>query len=70
MMSKMGVKEKVSLLITIWLCLLGFSLFLLGDGVSGRGGRIPSVLMEKAERVAVEESDWTGEIVWVFKVGA
>ena len=47
-----------------------FLLFLLGDGVSGRGGRIPSVLMEKAERVAVEEFDWAGEFVWVFKVGA
>ena len=70
MMSKMGVKKKVSLLITIWLCLLGSSLFPLGDGVSGRGGRIPSVLMEKAERVAVEEFDWAGEFVWVFKVGA
>ena len=42
--------------------------FLLGDGVSGRGGRIPSVLMEKAERVVVEEFDWAGEFVWVFKV--
>ena len=57
-------------MITIWWCLFGSSLFLLGDGVSGRGGRIPSVLMEKAERVAVEEFDWAGEFVWVFKVGA
>ena len=54
----------------MWLCLLGFSLFLLGDEVSGRGGRIPSVLMEKAERVVVEEFDWAGEFVWVFKVSA
>ena len=70
-MLKMGVQEKVGLLITMWLCLLGSSLFLfLGDGVSGRGGRIPSVLMEKAERVVVEEFDWAGEFVWVFKVSA
>ena len=66
----MGVEEKVSLLITMWLCLFGSSLFLLGNGVGGRGGRIPSVLMGKAERVVVEEFDWAGEFVWVFKVSA
>ena len=69
MMSKMGVQEKVSLLITIWLCLLGSSLFLLGDGVNGRGGRVPSVLMEKAEKVAVEEFEWAGEFCLGFQSG-
>lgn len=48
----------------------GSSLFSLGNGVGGRGGRIPSVLMGKAERVVVEEFDWAGEFVWVFKVSA
>ena len=70
MMSKMRAQEKVGLLIAIWLCLFGFSLLLLGDGVSGRGDRTPSELMEKVEKVVVEEFDWAGEFVWVFKVSA
>ena len=64
------MQEKVGLLNTIWLCLLDSSLFLLGDGVSGRGDRTPSELMEKAERVVVEELDRAGEFVWVFKASA
>jgi len=46
-----------------------FFTFLLGDGVNGRGGRVPSVLMEKAEKVAVEEFEWAGEFCLGFQSG-
>ena len=63
-----GKGEFIDCYVTVLVLVLHF--FLLGNGVGGRGGRIPSVLMGKAERVVVEEFDWTGEFVWVFKVSA